>query len=109
MSTRLLPLGVEVQVGTIPGKRQMSLAGETDAWRVRPCPVYALLVSVDAEAEQVVVSHRREGWPRKTNRFVGEREALEYLAQSYECDVYVDTRDAIDQLLGGCDDYPSTP
>ena len=108
MST-ILPLGIEVQVGTVPGKRVMDLGGETDEWRVRPCPVYARLVSVDAETEQVVVAHRREGWPVKQHRFAGEMEALEYIAQSYECDIYVDTRDAIDQLLGGSDDYPSAP
>jgi len=104
----ILPLGIEVQVGTIPGRRVMSFGMETDEWRIPPCPVYVRLVSVE-DGGQVVVAHRRDGWPVKTNRFVGEQEALEYVAQSYECDVCVDTRDPIDQLLGGCDDYPSTP
>ena len=106
----LLPLGIEVQVGTIAGKRVMSLGGETDEWRVPPCPVYARLLLVDAETEQVVVAHRRDGWPVKQHRFAGEMEALEYIAQSYECDVLVDTRDALDQFLGGqVDDYPQSP
>lgn len=103
----ILPLGIEVQVGLIAGKRDKNVLAVRE-WRTPPCPVYATLVSIDSET--VLVAHRRDGWPRKTHRFVGEMEALEYIAQSYECDVLVDTRDAIDQLLGGqVDDYPSTP